>query len=209
MNKTYIPVMSLIFDDPSEFEISSNFSCNCDSCDSLCPCIIRFSSSSYAFPLVSPLFECNQHCKCKTCSNNLLTYGSTCKLSIRLTNSKGLGVFTEEFIPKNTFIGEYAGRLVDMDCQGKYVFQLRENTPSRTIITTINAEYFGNFTRFINHSCEPNLEVKAIRRDYIIPHITFFTIKDIEIGDELSFKYRENGLENKCLCESNNCRGFY
>ena len=205
----YYPVLSLIIDDQSDYEISSEYGCPCESCDHTCPCKVRYSGLSESSE-VGPIFECNQHCKCcLSCSNKIVQAGSSCKISIKRSGDKGLGVFAEEYIPKGTYIGQYAGRLVEKNTQGKYVFQIRENTPSRVIVTTVDAQYFGNFTRFFNHSCKPNLDVRPVRIDYIVPHIAFFAISDIVSGEELCFKYRESGMNQICLCGSENCNGIF
>lgn len=200
----YVPVASLIIDEAEDFEICESFSCKCQVCDADCACAKRCTDLSM------PLFECNQHCACaRACPLKILEIKFPYKFVIKKTTGKGLGVFAIDFIPKGVYIGEYAGRVVDMDTQGKFVFQIRENTPSKVIVTTVDAGYFGNFTRFFNHSCEPNLEVRAIRGDYIIPHIGFFTIQDIRPNEELCFRYRENGKSERCLCNSLVCQGLY
>ena len=202
----YTPVTSLIIDNPEDFEISESFSCNCKDCDSSCPCITRYSPSTFQH---IPFFECNQNCSCTSCPTKTLQNGSSYKFSIKPSGLKGLGVYAEEPIPVNTFITEYAGRLVDSDTEGEYVFQLIENTPSKSIKTTIDASFYGNFARFFNHSCDPNLDIRAIRINYIVPHLAFFTTKQISHGEELSFKYRENHIQKTCLCGSSNCKGLF
>ena len=65
--------------------------------------------------------------------------------------------------------------------------------------------------RFINHSCEPNLDFEIIRINSFIPHCAFFANKKILAGEEITFSYvgfnncnknesdknGENGKENK------------
>lgn len=46
-----------------------------------------------------------------------------------------------------------------------------------------------SFGRYLNHSCDPNLEVHAVRIETIIPVIAFFANRDIEINEELTFDY--------------------
>jgi len=50
----------------------------------------------------------------------------------------------------------------------------------------------GNITHFINHSCDPNLEVYCAQCDYYemnIFRIAFFAKRDIQIDEELTFDY--------------------
>jgi SET domain-containing protein len=132
------------------------------------------------------------------------------KVLIKKTQLKGLGVFAGQEIKKGQFIGEYAGVVVDDElAQGEFVFQIRENTPSRVIVSTIDAGFFGNFTRFFNHSCEPNIQPVPVRVDYIIPNLAFFALRDIKPGEELTFSYREQDIQKLCLCGSRKCKGFY
>ncbi|EPQ27042.1 uncharacterized protein PFL1_05326 [Pseudozyma flocculosa PF-1] len=98
---------------------------------------------------------------------------------------------------------------------------------------TVDGALHGNFTRFFNHSCDPNLatwpvwiEEGSIWR----PFFCFFALRNIEAGDELNFSYTsaeevddmvkrlnqiqvEQGTKPgtkrmKCLCGASNCRGF-
>jgi histone-lysine N-methyltransferase SUV39H len=90
----------------------------------------------------------------------------------------------------------------------------------------VDGEFCAGPTRFINHSCEPNLRSFARVGDHVDKHIhdlAFFAIQDIPAGTELTFDYVDgvdtdlvddsNDPEKlkdmtKCLCGSNNCRGF-
>lgn len=79
-----------------------------------------------------------------------------------------------------------------------------------------DAKYYGNFTRFINHSCEPN--VVGIRsftkhQDVRFPYIAFFTNKLIKAQTELTLNYGDNYWLVKCqrdkvfcLCKRTRCR---
>lgn len=90
----------------------------------------------------------------------------------------------------------------------------------------VDGEFCAGPTRFINHSCEPNLRSFARVGDHVDKHIhdiAFFAIQDIPAGTELTFDYVDgvdtdlvddsNDPEKlkdmtKCLCGSDNCRGF-
>jgi SET domain-containing protein len=85
----------------------------------------------------------------------------------------------------------------------------------------IDATYSGNFTRVLNHSCAPTLELEAIRVDSYIPRLVFFTKRLIKKGEELTFHYGSNGNDfkrpekeenraleqHKCQCGSAVCQG--
>ena len=64
-----------------------------------------------------------------------------------------------------------------------------------------------------NHSCNPNLKLLPVRRDSMLPHLCLFTIADIKVGQELTFRYYDNtqdtSLSHKsCYCGSSNCIGY-
>lgn len=79
-----------------------------------------------------------------------------------------------------------------------------------------DAKYYGNFTRFINHSCEPNvIGIRSFTKhqDARFPYIAFFTNKDIRAQTELTLNYGDNYWLVKCqrdkvfcLCKRSRCR---
>lgn len=89
----------------------------------------------------------------------------------------------------------------------------------------VDGEFMAGPTRFINHSCSPNLRIFAKVGDQADKHIhelAFFAIQRIPAGEELTFDYvdgnddddlyeeYENMKEKMtvCLCGSEDCRGF-
>jgi hypothetical protein len=80
----------------------------------------------------------------------------------------GHGVFTEEFVSKGTYIGEYVGLVSSVSetvtRDNHYNFQY----PSCDGGLEINGREFGNLMRFINHSTSPNAEFRAISLDDIM-----------------------------------------
>uniref|UniRef100_A0A6G1SJB3 Histone-lysine N-methyltransferase EHMT1 n=1 Tax=Aceria tosichella TaxID=561515 RepID=A0A6G1SJB3_9ACAR len=79
-----------------------------------------------------------------------------------------------------------------------------------------DAKFYGNFTRFINHSCEPNvvgIRTFTTHQDQRFPHISFFTNQDIPAGTELTLNYGDSYWLVKCkrdkifcLCNRSKCR---
>lgn len=52
----------------------------------------------------------------------------------------------------------------------------------------IDARYYGNISRFINHLCDPNIipvRVFMLHQDLRFPRIAFFSSRDIRTGEEL------------------------
>ncbi len=102
----------------------------------------------------------------------------------------GYGVFATKVIPELAFVGEYTGvvrrRKLWKDSTNDYVFGYvigPDDTP-----WVIDAREKGNFTRFINHSYEPNLTSKWIIVDNIA-HIILFANQLIMPGEQLTYDY--------------------
>lgn len=73
------------------------------------------------------------------------------------------------------------------------------------------------FTRFLNHSCDPNCGMFACYVDQAnvaLPTIAFFAMRSISEGEELTISYGsgegndgpESKAEFECQCGSANCR---
>ncbi|CAE6505965.1 unnamed protein product [Rhizoctonia solani] len=153
------------------------------------------------------VFGCNSRCSCDLeCSNKVLQQGRKYDISIRKTPGKGWGVFAKEFIPGGMFIGIYTGELLTEGMVSKrapvydefgrtYVLNIdfqhiaaNQDAP----MYAVDAFHAGNFTRFFNHSCEPNLQLSAYYCDDVDiqkPLIALFTCLDIKAGTELTFSY--------------------
>lgn len=111
-----------------------------------------------------------------------------------------------------------------------YLFALDKFTDPSSLDTRltgppleVDGEFMSGPTRFINHSCEPNLRIFARVGDHVDKHIhdlALFAIKDIQKGEELTFDYVDGDAEDfdenepnvedmtKCLCGSSRCRRF-
>ena len=79
----------------------------------------------------------------------------------------------------------------------------------------IDAKWYGNVARFINHSCEPNLEKQSVfvdSHDLRLPRLAFFASSDIKKGEELTwdYGYTKGQVKDKthpCFCGASKCRG--
>lgn len=163
------------------------------------------------------IFECNRACRCwSTCSNRVLQHGITCRLQLFRTKIKGWGVRTLRDIPKGTFICEYVGEVIsDLEADRReddsYLFDL-DNKDGESYC--IDARYYGNISRFINHSCEPNLVPVKIFVDYQdlrFPRIALFSARMIKANEELGFDYGCKFWIIKCrsftcACDSEKCK---
>jgi SET domain-containing protein len=77
--------------------------------------------------------------------------------------------------------------------------------------------FYGNESRFINHSCDPNVQSFNLSGSYetqTIHNIGLFTSRKIQRGEELTIDYQwdKNELmiekDVKCLCGTAKCRSF-
>ncbi len=114
------------------------------------------------------------------------------RISIRKIDEEiGLGVFAEEPIPANQFVGEYTGLIRKKkrahDGESVYSFSLNAWRMGK-VPYVISSETMGNFTRFINHSDEPNAEaISVLWRG--MPRVIFLSLKMIPKGGQILFDY--------------------
>lgn len=106
----------------------------------------------------------------------------------------GLGLFTEQDIPKDAFIIEYVGPLLTEEEANKkgglYLFEVTD-TP-----WTIDGSSRKNTARYINHSCKPNCEAIADGN-----HIFVHAKKTIKAGEELTYNYGKEYMKDvECKC---------
>ncbi|XP_017030528.1 uncharacterized protein G9a [Drosophila kikkawai] len=203
--------------------------CSCpDSCSSdRCQCNGASSQNWYTaesrltadFNYEDPavIFECNDVCGCNqlSCKNRVVQNGTRTPLQIVECEeqAKGWGVKALANVPKGTFVASYTGEILtaleaDRRTDDSYYFDLDNGH-------CIDANYYGNVTRFFNHSCEPN--VLAVRvfyehQDYRFPKIAFFACRDIDAGEEICYDYGEKfwRAEHRssagCRCLTASCK---
>ncbi|XP_022132629.1 histone-lysine N-methyltransferase SUVR5 isoform X2 [Momordica charantia] len=174
------------------------------------------------------VYECNERCSCsRTCPNRVLQNGVQVKLEVFMTETKGWAVRAGEPILRGTFVCEYIGEVLDeqeanrrrdrYNTEGNCYFldvDAHINDISRLVEGSaryiIDATNYGNVSRFINHSCSPNLvtyQVLVESMEYQCSHIGLYASRDIATGEELTFNYRREQLPggNLCGCESSSC----
>ncbi|XP_063064837.1 histone-lysine N-methyltransferase SUV39H1-A [Engraulis encrasicolus] len=149
-----------------------------------------------------PIYECNSRCKCgPDCLNRVVQKGIQHDLCIfRTDNGRGWGVRTLERIYSKAFVMEYLGEIITTeeaekrgeayDSQGAtYLFDLDYVDD----VFTVDAAFCGNVSHFVNHSCEPNLQVYNVFIDNLderLPRIALFATRYIKAGEELTFDYK-------------------
>ncbi|XP_077988570.1 histone-lysine N-methyltransferase SETMAR-like [Glandiceps talaboti] len=232
--------------------------CECQqkSCGDDCPCIQRslgqsyddkgcLLSSSQTNSNSKPVLECNSSCTCSTlCTSRVVQNGIKFRVEVIRTEQKGWGLKALENIPRNRFVCEYAGevlgykeahrRAVNMtEDDPNYILILKEHLQNGKVIKTcVDPTYVGNVGRYINHSCDPNLYMVAVRIDNEVPKLALFAKREILDEEELSFDYaggineidinemntlcddtqscnESDTIPNKpCYCGADACRGL-
>ncbi|OLY81859.1 Histone-lysine N-methyltransferase SUV39H2 [Smittium mucronatum] len=156
-------------------------------------------------PKGEAIYECNWSCECgPLCFNRVVQRGPAVSLQIFRTKHKGWGVRTLQPLQKGQFIAEYVGEVItnaEADRRGKindkmgstYLFDLDFETSKNKIIDfAIDAGNYGNISHFLNHSCVPNLEIRAVYTNHWNKkqhQLAFFTTERIPAGTELTFDY--------------------
>jgi [histone H3]-lysine4 N-trimethyltransferase ASH1L len=113
---------------------------------------------------------------------------------------------SEQPIEMGTVVIEYTGEILTIGmCEERY----RDCPELRSYVVecgdgyVIDALYKGNFSRFINHSCSPNLDVVKITQ-YGLPRVFFVARFSFDIGEELTFDY--GPIPFQCQCWE--CMGY-
>nr|BAK03921.1 predicted protein [Hordeum vulgare subsp. vulgare] len=192
------------------------------------------------------IYECGEACHCSlNCRNRVSQKGVRCHFEVFRTTNRGWGLRCWDPIRAGAFICEYAGEVIDElqvnldDSEDDYIFQtvcpgektLKWNSGPELIgeestyvspdefqplPIKISAKQIGNFSRFMNHSCSPNVFWQPVQYDHgddKHPHIMFFALNHIPPMTELTYDYGVVGAgtnrSKTCLCGSLTCRGLF
>jgi [histone H3]-lysine9 N-dimethyltransferase len=212
--------------------------------------LLPYSSSGLLVKRLPMLYECGLCCECKPhCRNRVTQRGVKLHFEVFRTENRGWGLRSWDPIRAGSFVCEFVGESLETtDVDSEYVFcatdpgekvsnwnrgmELAENggdgkcyeselVPIPVQMPVMkNAKELGNVSRFINHSCDPNLLWQLVLHghgDAQSIHIMFFAVKHIPPMTELTYDYNGNAKERrgreagakKCLCSSVNCRGEF
>ena len=105
---------------------------------------------------------------------------------------------------------------IDGVCETRKISKLKDIAKNFPLV--IDAFFYGNHSRFVNHSCDPNMVAIAVHtenRNILLPRIIYFALRDIQPGEELTIDYNcaplkdlKNTEQLVCLCGAVNCRGY-
>ncbi|MFT3907437.1 MAG: SET domain-containing protein-lysine N-methyltransferase [Steroidobacteraceae bacterium] len=135
---------------------------------------------------------------------------------VRRSKVHGLGAFASQAVRKGTRVAEYLGdRISHQEANRRY--DTKDNKDNHTFLFTVDRYLVidggsnGNDARFINHSCDPNLEATVEQRRVFLD-----AVRSIKPGEELSFDYQIGRDKSDppdidqvfaCRCGAELCRG--
>jgi hypothetical protein len=140
------------------------------------------------------------------------------------TGTVGNGVRALQSIPRDTYIGAYVGEVYPLvDKTGRdiirygepadtaYQFRVPEDSqkpPDPVPYFAIDSAHLGNWTRFMNHSCDPVVEFsyRNIGQEW---HVVCRTLKKVHFGQPLTASYGDEYFISRrmpCLCATEKCR---
>ncbi|XGW10251.1 hypothetical protein V3C99_012048, partial [Haemonchus contortus] len=193
-------------------------------CNDLCSLECECSSGIYDehglvddISLEWPFMECNAACACTLqCGNRVAQKGATVPIEVfRTCDGRGWAVRALRNIRRGTFIGEYTGELLSDDEAARpersdtYFFETRVGEE----LHIVDGRLYGNFTRFINHSCRPNARVSVVvweAQPDQLSHICIFASENILKGAEITISYGKSWWDAKrrqlsCRCGHADC----
>lgn len=207
--------------------INCKADCPCTKAESpiQCPCLLYPESFKAKFSSIykddnertvniptKVLFECNDSCLCSSsCKNRLASIKSPYSFTIFKTEDRGWGLKTCCAIPKGAFVLRLTGQLKSVTQMiqeqnlknewNTYAFALDGISVDPSHLKVVDASTNGNLSRFINHSCDPNLIPYFVfygNYDLTAPRIALFAKKNIRPNTELTFSYPEQSWRMKC-----------
>ncbi|CAG8588784.1 1019_t:CDS:10 [Acaulospora morrowiae] len=214
-------------------DVEFNYGCDCeDNCqDKKCSCA---ADNEDGYPMkngrlirsdIGPIYECNSNCKCnETCPFRVIqnSVRNNSNFEIFKTPNKGWGVRTLVTIKEGSFVMEHVGEILEsrtaklrevcydkLDMLTYFDFDFGFDESKRSNVLCADSNYWCNISRFLNHSCNPNLitipffvEYKDIR----FQRVAFFAQRNIPASTELTFDYKIKSDDFECLCGSSLCR---
>lgn len=216
----------------------SNLGCQCvEACNESSNCCPSFLGVKNVYDVDGRIcalshqmiVECNDYCACdRSCPNR--PKQTRFNLCVFKTPDRGWAVKTLETIPAGTFVIQYTGELIGIAEAKKrarvykklgitYLFDLDYNEQNEATYS-LDATYKGNLSRFINHSCNANLQTWPATSCNDMPdthRLYYFSLRTIRAGEELTVDYSGGVIRPimsppkdaiPCKCNSENCRGF-
>ncbi|KZT67682.1 SET domain-containing protein [Daedalea quercina L-15889] len=195
----------------------------------------------FILPAGGVVIECNSVCTCPTtCQNRIAQQPRDVPMEVFYAGDHGWGVCTRVDLSVGKVLGVYTGKLIHRqdaedlsDEHRSYIFDLdvqeMDHEDDSVQHYSVDSLHHGNWSRFINHSCDPNTKVYPVVWDTVIeqnqPYLAFVVTKNITAGMELTIDYnpREAIMQQMgkskgktrvpegakpCMCGTEKCRGW-
>ena len=170
---------------------------------------------SKPYPTRDPTLRTPGHDTCNHCNG---THHCDCNPSTAFSHPlielkdygspKGVGVRALQPIRKGSILAEYVGEIRSRYYAGDPVFGMELSALSgEEEAVNISSKRFGNWTRFLNHSCDASTEFLAVvlgdRHRVVVK-----AVRDIEVFEEITVDYGEHywGYGKYCECGVVECR---
>ena len=126
----------------------------------------------------------------------------TPKAQMRVTPGKGSGSFAISKISKGEIVASFGGNVINQSELTNYSTDRVSRSLQLNSDTYLLSGYVPEAGDMINHSCEPNCGIAGTS--------SVQALRDIEIGEELSFDYAMSDSsqydEFTCACGKDKCR---
>lgn len=200
---------------------------------------------AFNVPNGTEVVECNKLCECslESCRNRVSQRPRDVPIEIFKTESRGWGARPLVDVRRGKVLGLYTGLVIPRQTarsdpeyvNSDYIFDLDgdegvEDNLLHHPFFSVDSKSSGNWTRFINHSCAPNLQIYLVVHDIPpangLPFIVFVALENIPAKTEFTFDYdpRAAGIMASrkgkkkgpitvpegvkiCICGAEACRG--
>ena len=116
---------------------------------------------------------------------------------------------------RGAFLAEYVGEVVDEPTMERRLGDASSAQEQHFYMMELSNGLYvdsrtkGNFTRFVNHCCDPNAECQSWRVG-AETRVAIFAVQTIEPGDEITYDYKWFSKRRyACHCGAARCKGFF
>ncbi|KAL3477718.1 hypothetical protein BJX99DRAFT_269631 [Aspergillus californicus] len=150
--------------------------------------------------------ECNI-CRSAEICDCELDFSAGCLVELVERPITGTGVRALTFFKKGDMLGQFIGEICPPEWDDDYVYALSHSTKAEPEddIATISPRYYGNWTRYIAHSCHSSTEFasRTIGKRTIM---TVEAARDIAAFEDITVNYGPGyWADQKCMCGEANC----
>ena len=138
-------------------------------------------------------------------------------VELRQYGDKGVGIRTLQDLKEGDVLGEFVGEIIptgaayglDFSFDEDYAFALDvspQHVTGQQVLADISSKQFGNWTRFLNHSCNASVESRPLVLGKRL-RIMMIAKRDVLAFEELTLDYGDDYWVGRyCLCRTEICR---